>query len=159
MARQGRVERHVAIADIWAGAAEAAPAMGMVGTLIGLAAMFATMNDPQRIGSAMAIALLATLYGALLANLIAQPIATRLRTAARTEALERLETRVRRYKRRLKDHHIGPKGLSPEKTEDAAREVARSIVLRDPDSVDDDAFGSAGEDDGPPPVGMVIAET
>ena len=39
------------------------------------------------------------------------------------------------------DHHIGPKGLSPEKTENAAREVARSIVLRDPDSVDDDVFG------------------
>ena len=79
--------------------------------------------------------------------------------SAFTESLDRLETRVRRYKRRLKDHHIGPKGLSPEKTEDAAREVARSIVLRDPDSVDDDAFGSAGTDDGPPPVGMVIAET
>ena len=79
--------------------------------------------------------------------------------SAFTESLDRLETRVRRYKRRLKDHHIGPKGLSPEKTELAAREVARSIVLRDPDSVDDDAFGSAGTDDGPPPVGMVIAET
>ncbi len=89
MARQGRVERHVAIADIWAGAAEAAPAMGMVGTLIGLAAMFATMNDPQRIGGAMAIALLATLYGALFANLVAQPIAIRLRRAARIEAFER----------------------------------------------------------------------
>lgn len=78
--------------------------------------------------------------------------------SAFTESLEKLEKRVRRYKRRLKDHHIGPKGLSPEKTENAAREVARSIVLRDPDSVEDDVFGDAGED-GPPPVGMVIAET
>jgi ribosomal subunit interface protein len=76
-----------------------------------------------------------------------------------TESLEKLEKRVRRYKRRLKDHHIGPKALSPEKEENAAREVARSIVLRDPDSVDDDAFGDAGANDGPPPVGMVIAET
>lgn len=89
LARTARVERHVAIADIWTGAAEVAPAMGMVGTLIGLAAMFATMNDPQRIGGAMAIALLATLYGALFANLIAQPIAMRLRRAARIEAFER----------------------------------------------------------------------
>lgn len=88
-ARLARVERHLAVVDVWAGAAEAAPAMGMVGTLIGLAAMFATMNDPQRIGGAMAIALLATLYGALFANLIAQPIATRLRRAARIEAFER----------------------------------------------------------------------
>ena len=65
--------------------------------------------------------------------------------SAFTEALDRLEKRVRRYKRRLKDHHIGPKGLSPEKTENAAREVARSIVLRDPDSVEDDVFGDTGE--------------
>lgn len=89
LARQARVERHVAVAEIWSGAAEVSPAMGMVGTLIGLATMFATMNDPQRIGGAMAIALLATLYGALFANLVAQPVAMRLRRAARIEAFER----------------------------------------------------------------------
>ncbi len=75
------------------------------------------------------------------------------------ESLDRLEKRVRRYKRRLKDHHIGPPGLSPEKTENAAREVARSVVLRDPDSVEDDTFGDVTGEQGPPPVGMVIAET
>ena len=78
--------------------------------------------------------------------------------SAFTESLDKLEKRVRRYKRRLKDHHIGPKGLSPEKTENAARDVARSIVLRDPESVEDETFGEAGPE-GPPPVGMVIAET
>jgi len=78
--------------------------------------------------------------------------------SAFTESLDKLEKRVRRYKRRLKDHHSGPKGLSPEKTENAAREVAHSIVLRDPDSVEDDTFGDT-DVDGPPPVGMVIAET
>ena len=75
-----------------------------------------------------------------------------------SDSLEKLEKRVRRYKRRLKDHHIGPKGLSPEKTENAAREVAHSMVLRHPESVEDEAFGEAGSE-GPPPVGMVIAET
>jgi ribosomal subunit interface protein len=79
--------------------------------------------------------------------------------AAFTESLEKLEKRVRRYKRRLKDHHIGPPQLSPEKTEAAAREVARSIVLRDPDAVEDDVFGEPGRPDEPPPVGLVIAET
>jgi chemotaxis protein MotA len=87
--RRDRVERHVAAADVWAGAAELAPAMGMVGTLIGLARMFATMTDPAAIGGAMAIALLATLYGALLANLVFAPIANRLRVAGRAEAFER----------------------------------------------------------------------
>ena len=76
-----------------------------------------------------------------------------------TDSLDKLEKRVRRYKRRLKDHHIGPKGLSPEKTEMAAASVARSIVLRNPDDVEDDVFGDTASSDEPPPVGMVIAET
>jgi chemotaxis protein MotA len=87
--RQSRVERHLAVVDVWIGAAEVAPAMGMVGTLIGLARMFATMSDPSAIGGAMAIALLATLYGALIANLVAAPIANRLRANARAEAFDR----------------------------------------------------------------------
>lgn len=87
--RRARIERHVSVADIWAGMAEAAPSMGMVGTLVGLVAMFVQMTDPQAIGGAMAVALLATLYGALLGNLVALPIAARLRTAARIEGFER----------------------------------------------------------------------
>ena len=87
--RRARAERHAAAADAWAGAADAAPAMGMIGTLVGLAQMFATMTDPAAIGGAMAVALLATLYGALLANLVAAPIAHRLRARARCEWLER----------------------------------------------------------------------
>jgi chemotaxis protein MotA len=87
--RRARVERHVAAADVWAGAAEVAPAMGMVGTLIGLAGMFAAMTDPAAIGGAMAVALLATLYGALVGNLLCQPLAVRLRARARAEAFER----------------------------------------------------------------------
>lgn len=89
-ARRARGERHRVVADCWMAIAETAPAMGMVGTLIGLVAMFTRMSDPQAIGSAMAVALLATLYGALFANLIAMPIAARLRVAARAEAIERL---------------------------------------------------------------------
>ena len=79
--------------------------------------------------------------------------------SAFSDSLDKLEKRVRRYKRRLKDHHIGPKGLSPEKTENAARDVARSIVLRNPDEVEDETFGEAGDPSQPPPVGMIIAET
>lgn len=92
LAEQGRAraERHRAAADVWAGAAEAAPAMGMVGTLIGLVQMFVAMRDPATIGAAMAVALLTTLYGAILASLVALPVAVRLRRRARHEAQERL---------------------------------------------------------------------
>ena len=88
--RRARIDRHVGVADTWAATAEIAPAMGMVGTLIGLVGMFVKMDDPGAIGSSMAVALLATLYGALLANLVAMPIAARLRRHAREEAVERL---------------------------------------------------------------------
>lgn len=84
-----RLDRHRAGWEVWAGAAEAAPAMGMIGTLIGLIQMFLAMRDPAAIGGAMAIALLTTLYGAVLANLVAAPIAVRLKRRARTEASER----------------------------------------------------------------------
>lgn len=79
--------------------------------------------------------------------------------AAFTDSLDKLEKRVRRYKRRLKDHHIGPKGLSPEKTENAAREVASLTVFRNPESVEDADFGDVSDMHEAPPIGMVIAET
>jgi ribosomal subunit interface protein len=79
--------------------------------------------------------------------------------SAFTDSLHKLETRVRRYKRRLKDHHLGPRRMSPERTEMAAADVARSTVLRDPGLVEDDDFGEAGRPDEGPPAGMVIAET
>ncbi len=57
---------------------DAAPAYGMIGTLVGLVQMLANMSDPSSIGPAMAVALLTTLYGALFANLFALPIADKL---------------------------------------------------------------------------------
>ena len=87
---RARTERAVAVCEFWSAAADTAPAMGMVGTLIGLVGMFVKMQDPAAIGAAMAVALLATLYGALLANLGLAPIAARLRRHARDAAVERL---------------------------------------------------------------------
>lgn len=57
---------------------DAAPAFGMIGTLVGLVQMLASMDDPAAIGPAMAVALLTTLYGALVSNLICFPIADKL---------------------------------------------------------------------------------
>jgi chemotaxis protein MotA len=57
---------------------DSAPAFGMIGTLVGLVQMLATMDDPSTIGPSMAIALLTTLYGALLANVACLPIYEKL---------------------------------------------------------------------------------
>ncbi len=57
---------------------DAAPAFGMIGTLVGLVQMLANMDDPSKIGPAMAIALLTTLYGAVLSNLVCLPVSDKL---------------------------------------------------------------------------------
>ncbi len=88
-ARDARIDRHLAVVEVWASIAEAAPAFGLIGTIVGLVRMFTAMQDPSVIGPAMAVALLATLYGAVIGNLVAQPIAGRLRRLARAEAFER----------------------------------------------------------------------
>lgn len=67
-------------------AAEFAPAMGLIGTLIGLVQMLGRLDDPSSIGPSMAVALLTTLYGAVLANLVFAPLATRLERSAATQA-------------------------------------------------------------------------
>jgi chemotaxis protein MotA len=80
-------ERHEKSADMLMALADVAPAMGMIGTLIGLVAMLSNMDDPKSIGPAMAVALLTTLYGAFLANVIAIPLASKLKLRLEEEKL------------------------------------------------------------------------
>lgn len=62
-----------------------APALGMIGTVIGLVQMLQTMNDPSTIGPAMAVALITTFYGAVLANLIFLPMVGKLKHRSKEE--------------------------------------------------------------------------
>ncbi len=82
-------ERHDSGAQFYSALADVAPAMGMIGTLVGLVAMLSNMDDPKAIGPAMAVALLTTLYGAMLANMVAIPIADKLRLRKDQEKLNR----------------------------------------------------------------------
>ena len=70
--------RQILGADLFAAWGEVAPAMGMIGTLIGLVQMLGNMSDPKAIGPAMAVALLTTMYGAILANVIMLPLDMKL---------------------------------------------------------------------------------
>lgn len=80
-----RRARHGRVVTFWNAMADAAPAIGMAGTIIGLIGMFAGMRDPTTIGAAMALALMTTLYGMILANMIAGPIANRLANLSERE--------------------------------------------------------------------------
>ena len=80
-----RKARHERAIGFWNAIADAAPAMGMAGTIIGLVGMFSRMSDPATIGPAMALALMTTLHGMILANAIAGPIANRLARLSQEE--------------------------------------------------------------------------
>lgn len=83
-------KRHDAAIAIFKSLGDVAPAMGMIGTLIGLVAMLSNMDDPKAIGPAMAVALLTTLYGAFIANVIAIPLADKLAIRNQQEKLNNL---------------------------------------------------------------------
>lgn len=81
-------QRHESARGIFQSWGDTAPAMGMIGTLIGLVLLLKKLEeDPGNIGPAMSLALLTTLYGAILANGVLIPIAQKLENHAKREEL------------------------------------------------------------------------
>lgn len=79
--------RHQLGAEIFSTMGAFAPALGMIGTLIGLVQMLQNMDDPSTIGPAMALALLTTFYGSIMANIVCLPLAGKLKTRSKEEML------------------------------------------------------------------------
>lgn len=84
---EATTERMTRSANVVRRAAEVAPAMGLIGTLIGLIQMLSTLNDPNSIGPAMAVALLTTFYGAVMAYMVFAPVAAKVDRNAADERL------------------------------------------------------------------------
>lgn len=80
-------ERHNVGSEIFSSMGSYAPAVGMLGTIIGLVQMLMQMKDPSQIGAPMAVALLTTFYGTLLAYLLFLPIAGKLKAKSKKEVL------------------------------------------------------------------------
>lgn len=80
-------ERHRRSASVLRRASEIAPAMGLIGTLVGLVQMLAQLDDPGSIGPAMAIALLTTFYGAIMGTVILGPLAAKLERNSNDETM------------------------------------------------------------------------
>ncbi len=80
-----RAMRQMDGAGVLRRAAEVSPAMGLIGTLIGLVQMLGQLEDPSTIGPAMALALLTTFYGAILSNMVFSPLASKLEHNASEE--------------------------------------------------------------------------
>jgi chemotaxis protein MotA len=106
----GRHQRSIGILDT---IAEMGPAFGMIGTLIGLVQMLASMSDPNTIGPAMALALMATLYGVTLSALVAAPLSGKLTLYSEDERV------VRQV---IIDGMVGiQKGINPRMLQEALR--------------------------------------
>ncbi len=79
--------RHSKAAGVLRKAAEVSPAMGLIGTLVGLVQMLGQLDDPSTIGPSMAVALLTTFYGAVLSNMVFSPLAAKLERNSDEEML------------------------------------------------------------------------
>lgn len=86
---QRAIEEHHRIGQrIFSDMGKFSPAFGMLGTLVGLVKMLASLDDPSAIGPKMAIALLTTFYGVLMANLVFIPLVTKLERRSHIEVLQ-----------------------------------------------------------------------
>lgn len=80
-------ERHAKSVSILRKAGEIAPAMGLIGTLIGLVQMLGSLDDISKVGPSMAVALLTTFYGAILSYVVFYPLASKLERNTTEELL------------------------------------------------------------------------
>ena len=76
-------------ADVLETAAGYTPTLGILGAVLGLIHVMQSLSDPSKLGSGIAVAFVATVYGVATANLVLLPLATKLRGAARRSALTR----------------------------------------------------------------------
>ncbi len=82
-------ERHAAGIKLMGDWSSLAPAFGMIGTLAGLIAMLSNLDDPDAIGSGMAMALITTMYGSIMANMMLIPFKNKLQDRDIEERLTR----------------------------------------------------------------------
>ena len=68
--------------------AKIAPAIGFVGTIIGLIGVLNHMQNPAEIGKGMSLALLTTLYGSLLAHFLFLPLSKKLSEYTKAEFIQ-----------------------------------------------------------------------
>lgn len=84
-----RREYAEAPADVLETAAGYSPTLGILGAVLGLIHVMQSLGEPSKLGSGIAVAFVATVYGVGSANLILLPLATKLRGVARHSAINR----------------------------------------------------------------------
>ncbi|BCL74449.1 flagellar motor protein [Jeongeupia sp. HS-3] len=78
-----------AAAKIWDAAGGYAPTLGILGAVMGLIHVMENLSDPSKLGSGIAVAFVATIYGVGIANLVFLPIAGKLKRHIHSEVVHR----------------------------------------------------------------------
>jgi chemotaxis protein MotA len=86
---RAREDADMESADVLEAAAGYTPTLGILGAVLGLIQVMEHLATPAAIGSGIAVAFVATVYGVGAANLVLLPLATRLRGRARDAAVAR----------------------------------------------------------------------
>ena len=81
--------RERAAARIWESAGGYAPTIGILGAVLGLIHVMENLTEPAKLGSGIAVAFVATIYGVGFANLIFLPLGARLRARVTREVQKR----------------------------------------------------------------------
>jgi chemotaxis protein MotA len=76
-------------AKIWDAAGGYAPTIGILGAVLGLIHVMENLSDPSKLGSGIAVAFVATIYGVGFANLIFLPVASKLKALIQIEVTRR----------------------------------------------------------------------
>jgi chemotaxis protein MotA len=107
-------------AKVFEAAGGYAPTIGILGAVLGLIHVMQNLEDPSKLGSGIAVAFVATIYGVALANLFFLPTATKLKRKARYMA--------RRHELMLEGVLAIQDGLSPRSVYDKLYAFAAQSV-------------------------------
>ncbi|ASS68106.1 MULTISPECIES: flagellar motor protein [unclassified Paenibacillus] len=110
---------HEQQAKIFESAGGFAPTMGIIGTVMGLIKVLGDLHDPGSLGSSIAVAFTATLYGVASANVVYLPLASKIRSRSQ-EQVQRMEMMLE-----------GIMGLQAGENPQLIRKKLQSFVVQD----------------------------
>ena len=84
-----RESRDIEAAKVFESMGGYAPTIGIIGAVMGLIHVMGNLADPAQLGSGIAVAFVATIYGVASANLLLLPIASKLKAIALRQSLYR----------------------------------------------------------------------
>ncbi len=73
-------------AKVFDGMGAYAPTIGIIGAVLGLIHVMGNLADPTQLGSGIAVAFVATVYGVALANLLFIPIGNKIKSVIRVQS-------------------------------------------------------------------------